>query len=265
MSSTCLYAAAWKTTVGRCWANTSRIRSPSLQSARTAASTEGWTWRSSSSSRWMRKRFSSAWSIRISRRGATRAIWRQSSEPIEPPAPVTMTVSPLRYAPTRSSSIRTGSRPRTSSTCTSRTWRTTVPRPGLQQLEDRRQRADRDPAAAALAHDPRAQRARRRRDRDGQLVGLGLVEDPPELLGPARARGRPRRGCPRLSGSSSTKPTGSMSSCGLRSISRRTSRPPSPAPTISTRRAPLRGADAAQRPLVGDARDEPRPADEARA
>ena len=78
-----------------------------------------------------------------SRRGATRAIWRHSSEPIEPPAPVTITTSPLRYAPTRSSSMRTGSRPRMSSTCTSRTWRTTLPA-ALQQLEDGRQRAHRD-------------------------------------------------------------------------------------------------------------------------
>ena len=59
---------------------------------------------------------------------------------------------------------------------TSRTWRTTVPA-GLQQLEDRRQRAHRDAALAARAHDARAQRARRRRDRDRHLVGLGLVED----------------------------------------------------------------------------------------
>ena len=28
--------------------------------------------------------------------GSTRAIWRQSSEPIEPPAPVTSTTSPFR-------------------------------------------------------------------------------------------------------------------------------------------------------------------------
>ena len=38
---------------------------------------------------------SRAWSTRISRCGPTRAIWRQSSEPIEPPAPVTSTVSSL--------------------------------------------------------------------------------------------------------------------------------------------------------------------------
>ena len=59
-------------------------------------------------------------------------------------------------------------------------------RAGLQQLEDRRQRAHRDPALARRAHHARAQRARRRRDGDGDLVGLGLVEDAPELVGRAR-------------------------------------------------------------------------------
>ena len=61
-----------------------------------AASTDGGTWRSSSSSRWIEKRLSSAWSSSTIRRGSTRAIWRHSSEPIEPPAPVTSTVSPAR-------------------------------------------------------------------------------------------------------------------------------------------------------------------------
>ena len=53
-----------------------------------------------------------------SRSAPTRAIWRQSSEPIEPPAPVTSTVSPRevgRRSTARSTS--TGSRPSTSSTC----------------------------------------------------------------------------------------------------------------------------------------------------
>ena len=49
--------------------------------------------------------------------------------PIEPPAPVIITTSFERYAPTRSISMRTGSRPSTSSTWTSRTWRTTAPEP----------------------------------------------------------------------------------------------------------------------------------------
>jgi hypothetical protein len=65
----------------------------------------------------------------------------------------------------------------------------------------------------------------------------------------SRIRGRsrvvPRTRTPsrisrRLSGSSSTKPTGLRPSSALRSSSRSTRRPPSPAPTIRTSRAPLR-------------------------
>ena len=49
-----------------------------------------------------------------------RAIWRQSSEPIEPPAPVTSTVSSTTYLATVSRSTSTCSRPSTSSTWTGR-------------------------------------------------------------------------------------------------------------------------------------------------
>ena len=52
----------------------------------------------------------------------TRAIWRQSSEPIEPPAPVTSTVARARYEAIAARSTSTGSRPSTSSTCTGRIW-----------------------------------------------------------------------------------------------------------------------------------------------
>ena len=43
----------------------------------------------------MVKRLPSEWSTSTSRRGAMVAIWRQSSLPIEPPAPVTMTTLPV--------------------------------------------------------------------------------------------------------------------------------------------------------------------------
>ena len=56
-----------------------------------------------------------------------------------------------------------------------------------QQLEHGRRRAHRDPALAARRHDPRAQRPGRGRDRDHDLVGLDLVEDPREVLGGGRA------------------------------------------------------------------------------
>jgi hypothetical protein len=63
---------------------------------------------------------------------------------------------------------------------------------------------------------------------------------PPSTFTPSKRR-------PSLSGSSSTKPTGFRFSSGLRTISRRVSRPPSPAPTITTRRA-LR---LARKPRIG--------------
>ena len=46
-----------------------------------------------------------------------------------------------------------------------------------QQLEHRRQRAHADAALAARPHDLHPQPPGRRRDRDDDLVGLGLVED----------------------------------------------------------------------------------------
>ena len=51
-----------------------------------------------------------------------------------------------------------------------------------QQLEHGRHRADRDAALAACGHDACAQRAGRRWDRDHDLVGLDLVEDPREIV-----------------------------------------------------------------------------------
>ena len=52
-----------------------------------------------------------------------------------------------------------------------------------QQLEHGGHRAHRDPALAARGHDACAQRPGRRRDRDHDLVGLDLVEDPRQVLG----------------------------------------------------------------------------------
>ena len=54
-----------------------------------------------------------------------------------------------------------------------------------QQLEHRRQRADGDPPRAAGRDDAGAQRAGRRGDRDDDLVGLDLVEDASQLVGAA--------------------------------------------------------------------------------
>ena len=56
-----------------------------------------------------------------------------------------------------------------------------VPGPAGQQLEDGRQRAHGHAALATRRHDVRPNRAGRRRDRDDDLVGLDLVEDPVEV------------------------------------------------------------------------------------
>ena len=57
----------------------------------------------------------------------------------------------------------------------------------LQQLEDGRERADRDPARAAGGDDAAAQRAGRGRDRDDHLVGLDRVEHAREVVVGGRA------------------------------------------------------------------------------
>src|ERR1041385_4558345 len=64
----------------------------------------------------------SARSSRSRRRGLKRAICRTSSEPIEPPAPVTRITLPASSGATSFKSSCTGSRPSRSSTSTSRTW-----------------------------------------------------------------------------------------------------------------------------------------------
>ena len=94
MSGTCLYAAAWNTTAGRYFSKTWRIFVALPASASTAA--VAWNSRSSTSSRSISKRPGSPLSTRTSLVGPMRAIWRQSSDPIEPPAPVTSTTSSVR-------------------------------------------------------------------------------------------------------------------------------------------------------------------------
>ena len=78
-----------------------------------------------------------------------------------------------------------------------------------------------------------------------------------------RARDSPRSiRAPCLRGSSSTKPTGRSPRSGLRMISRSSSRPPSPAPTIRTERASRRARKPRERPLVEHVDQEARAADE---
>ena len=75
-----------------------------------------------------------------------------------------------------------------------------------QQLEDRRQGAHVDVALAAGGDDAAAQLAGRRGDRDHDLVGLRLVEDPVDLGRWCPSTLTPCRRMPRLRGSSSRKP-----------------------------------------------------------
>ena len=70
------------------------MRVASLQSASTATARA--KWRSSSSSRRISNSAFSEFSTSTSRFAPTRAIWRHSSAPIDPPAPVTSTVRPRR-------------------------------------------------------------------------------------------------------------------------------------------------------------------------
>ena len=97
MSGTCLYAAAWKTTAGPVLLEDlahlrrvagvgehrgSRVEAPARRRARARS-------RRAPARRCRRARAAS---------GRMRAIWRQSSEPIEPPAPVTSTTSSREVA-----------------------------------------------------------------------------------------------------------------------------------------------------------------------
>ena len=227
--------------LGRCSVRTSRIRSSSLQSASTGTAVR--TCRSSSSSRRIWNRLSSAWSTKMRARGATREIWRHSSDPIDPPAPVTITTCPERYAPTRSISIRTGSRPSMSSTRTSRSWRVTFscPEPSWSSSNT---------VGIVRTWMPRSRHAVTTRARSVPgAEGIAITTSSGSTSSRIRARSSDSvvpstfRPCSSLipcrRGSSSTNPTGRRRSPGLRTSSRTTSRPPWPPPTISASRAPL--------------------------
>ncbi len=95
ISGTCLYAAAWKTIVGWYFSKTSR-RSAVRFLTSTSFGIAAVKSRSDTSSRSISNNGVSALSTRMSLVGPIRAIWRQSSAPIDPPAPVTRTVCPAR-------------------------------------------------------------------------------------------------------------------------------------------------------------------------
>ena len=93
-SPTCLYAAAWKTTCGLvALEDLAHLRAGRRMSASTGIAAGNS--RSSTSSRSISNSADSPLSTSTSRAAPSRASWRQSSEPIEPPAPVTSTVLSL--------------------------------------------------------------------------------------------------------------------------------------------------------------------------
>ena len=115
---TCLWAAAWKITAGVLAAMIWSIRCSSVISAISGSNAGTGSIRASSCS--MRNSEFSDRSTSRSFLGRKRSTCRQISEPIEPPAPVTITVRPSTSARMAESSSLTGSRRRRSLISTGR-------------------------------------------------------------------------------------------------------------------------------------------------
>ena len=189
--------------------------------------------RSSTSSRSISNSADSALSTSTSRAEPSRESWRQSSEPIEPPAPVTSTVLSLTYDATSRRSTSTCSRPSTSSTCTGRIWAPRLRSPAISSCRPGSVFTT-TCSARHVSTIFRRTSPRRRRHRDQHLVGLVVAQQLREVVGGAEhlhavdavtalAAGRRRRSRSACS-----------ASCRLRCSSRTISWPASPAPTIST-------------------------------
>ncbi len=97
ISGTCLWAAAWKTTSGRYSWKSCRIRSGSVTLAMQVYSSAPPCMACSRRSI-LKMRFSPR-PTSTNARGLKRNTWRQISEPMLPPAPVTITVRPSRSLP----------------------------------------------------------------------------------------------------------------------------------------------------------------------
>ncbi len=140
--------------------------------------------RSSTSSRSISNSADSALSTSTSRAAPSRASWRQSSEPIEPPAPVTSTVLSLTYDATSAEvdldllaaeDVLDLNRP---------DLRAEVDVAG-DQLVQARQRLHDHVLGEARLDDLLAHAPRRRRDRDQHLVGLVVAQEVREVVGGA--------------------------------------------------------------------------------
>ena len=108
ISGTCLWAAAWKTTSGRYSWKSCRIRARSVTLAMQVYSTVAV--RMACKRRSILKMRFSPRPTSTSARGLKRSTWRQISEPMLPPAPVTMTTRPSRRLPIILVSNWTGAR-----------------------------------------------------------------------------------------------------------------------------------------------------------
>ena len=168
--------------------------------------------------------------------GRTRAIWRQSSEPIEPPAPVTRTIlsSQVGADPVELHHHRLAAEHVLDLDLAQLAGELDA---AAQQLEDGRQRAHADVALAAGGDDLAAQR---RPGAEGIAIttSSGSVSSrisPISSVVPSTLS--PSMRMPRLRGSSSTKPIARAPRFGLSCSSRTTIWPPEPAPTTSTPRA----------------------------
>ena len=225
----CLSAAAWKTTCGRC---TSKIASSAARS-RMSPSTN-----SSESSRALPcidiDRACSADSSRSSitrDAGESPLIWRESSEPMDPPAPVTRMRRPATSERTAAGSGRETARPMRSATSISRMEERGTSSPMSSEIDGTvRSQA---PCAAAWS------------DRRANSAGDALAIATTAPSAPVRSRTAPRSSVvpwtptpwtrkPRLLRSSSSSAIGRYGLAGSRSICSTREGPTSPAPTITT-------------------------------
>ena len=226
---TCLRAAAWKTTSGLWRANTASRRSASRMSASSMLSLPRSAVPPMVSSSACRA--DSSRSSITSSAGSAAAICRHSSEPMEPPAPVTSTVFPRRSSLMVLRSVSTGRRPRRSAGWISRrsVWWT----PSIISFSGGTIFTGSSSSLATAVSVPMVSAemwvvamtrtsapVRSRAGRSWSVV--------PATLTPAWRRWRLRR-------SSSRNPTGFQAEEGSRSIESASARPMSPAPTISAR------------------------------
>ena len=180
MRPTCLYAAAWKTIVGRYASKTSRMRSSSLQSARTASRRGG-------------VHVAVVLELALDLKEVVLGMVEQHEAPRRDACDLARELLADR-APgagdehdlarqVRADAIELHPHGLAPEDVLDLHLAHLLHggRAGLQELEHRRQGAHRNAALAACAHDVRAQDAGRRRDRDRDLVGLDLLEDAPEL------------------------------------------------------------------------------------